>query len=226
MAANIQCPPGTERVGMECIPLSGRPASRSAIEAYKQYQQDLPQYQAPGQGTYTGPGTGAFHPFYGIPGRTQSLGVLSTPYVEGAPGYAGGHSGYDPTAVGLGYRVQETPKITNAPFSYGGPTGISGPIVNVGDLLSNASGGRRAPSAGIPAGNVSGGGGLFNLGDLFGGGVPAGAPGGGGLSGGVSRGAPSRGGKGANGTKKGAGGAKKGGGSGKGSGSAGTIPIP
>ena len=175
MAAGIVCPPGTRRIGMECIPHEGEPAGRSDIEYYKQYQQDLPQYQTPGQGTYTGPGTGAFHPFYGVTGKSQSAGVLSTPYVEGAPGYAGGHTGYSPYDLLRGHRVQETPKRMDAPYSFGDPYAQGGNLYNMGNLLG-AGGGTPVIGGGAP---FAPDGSLLNMGDLLGagGGIPAGRAG-------------------------------------------------
>jgi hypothetical protein len=291
MITDKDCGPGKVLVNGMCVSAtpeekldarSPKQAGESDIQYYRQYLQDLPAYDAPGQGDYTGMGTSAFHPNYGVPGRSQSARVLSTPLQTGSSGlnltgvpgyaggrsggidgYAGGRSGYDAADVASDYRVRETPKRMDAPFSMGDPYSQGGSLWNVGrmlenrvdpyggidptllyDLRRNAAGGADLPpgytaglgrttpsegyisvpdllkaggfsegggipSTGIPAGAPAGGGGLFNLGGLFGGG----AAGGGGLFGGIgagvpskgapSRGVPSKGGKGAGGAKKG-----------------------
>ena len=180
MASSIQCPPGTRRIGMECVPWEGKQAGQSDIEYYKQFKQSQPMYDTPGQGNYTGVGTGPFHPMYG---KSRSSSVLSTPLISEysgptptghSPGRAGGlapfkisgaaagQSGYDPGSLAHGYRVRETPKRIDAPFSVGDPYAQGGDLWNMGsmnrsdpyegvdptllyDLRSRAAGGALVP---------------------------------------------------------------------------------
>ncbi|MCK4525985.1 hypothetical protein KAW18_01335 [candidate division WOR-3 bacterium] len=152
------CGPGERLIGNKCVPFNA-PAGQADTQYYKQYLQDLPGYQTPGQGTYTGMGTAGFHPNYGVPGKSQSARVLSTPLQtdfsnlnltgvpeyaggpsglsEGVSGYAGGRSGYDAGDVASGYRVRETPKRMDAPFSMGDPYAQGGSLWNVGRLMEN-----------------------------------------------------------------------------------------
>lgn len=251
MITDIDCGPNKVLVNGECVPATpeeklfartSKQADQSRIEYYKQYQADLPQYQTPGQGSFTGPGTGAFHPFYGRTGKSQSARVLATPYTEGGPGRIGGRSGYNLGDVMSGYRVggegpsgyanrgltERYPRSTvgntqlpsgeyykpvGQPYAFGGPDEISptiidigvndgppggypplyaGPTLSVGDNRRMLPDGRILPDVGglrqLPMWPSAGGGngGLLNLGEMLGGGVPA--AGGGGLS---AAGAPS-----------------------------------
>ena len=210
MITDKDCGPNKVLINGMCVPatpeekLEARqpgPASQADVSYYKQYLNNLPQYQTPGQGTYTGPGTAGFHPFYGKPGKTQSASVLSTPYIEGAPGLAGGHTGYDffgargggghgtqmiprvtsessRTPLGMPARFSmplgkgEVPKLLNPPHSIWSRSTESPSIVNVGDLS-------REPETLIYSGPQSESQGRISLGDMLnqpfiGGGVPIG----------------------------------------------------
>jgi hypothetical protein len=145
---------------------------------YRQYLNDLPQYQTQGQGSYTGPGTDAFHPLYG---RASSQ-VLSTPLPleqesESGKGLinvrdfiARGQSGYDPYSM-MGGIVPEFPKYGGKPYSYGGYTGESPAIIDIDVPGSERpaepplfyQGGERASKMFGPIPH----GGFFNLGDLL-----------------------------------------------------------